>query len=79
MYDRQCREVILRYWKKKGLKDQADWIFSIAYCALNVGEFYSLPCLKAGTFLSCIFVRCNFCVAYFSIFLDLSVFSDIQL
>ena len=32
--------------RKKGLKDQADWIFSIAYCALNVGEFYSLPCLK---------------------------------
>lgn len=29
--------------RKKGLKDQADWIFSIAYCALNVGEFYLLP------------------------------------
>ena len=29
--------------RKKGLEDQADWIFSIAYCALNVGEFYLLP------------------------------------
>ena len=33
----------IKILEEKGLKDQEDWIFSIAYCALNVGEFYLLP------------------------------------
>ena len=36
----------IKILEEKGLKDQEDWIFSIAYCALNVGEFYLSPCLE---------------------------------
>ena len=36
----------IKILEEKGLKDQEDCIFSIAYCALNVGEFYLSPCLE---------------------------------
>ena len=79
MYDRQCREVILRYWKKKGFKRPGRLdIFYRLLCS-ECWRVLLISLSEAGTFLSCIFVRCNFFVAYFSIFLDLSVFSDLQL